>query len=507
MSLKPLPQNLLSPLPALNLGNPLRAATAQSATGPGLPGDAAAPAGDGAPTEFSRLLERQRLKGVATTLRAPAPPSPATPGVASSTPARTPTAAVSTAASASPMRPTTSPSTASTTARNPASNASVADKEARTRAARARDDDDASTTETRRAGVDTARGDAPSTDASTDALAPQNPVRSDDTLVATASTAAGLPMPNGPGLAAAVVPGGEPGVSQKGDAAATSELEQRLGSATAPAGDSAELADELDSDATGAGSASMTAASGDLRQTNARAPSAREERLAADAELSAVRLAAIDPGSSADRAVEGALWLAQATRQGAGEGVATSSSRHGAAPLDVASPIGVGGTGQALGGAMAVDTAVPLASYLSTPFDDPGFRDALGAQVSLLARDGVHSAELRLNPADMGPVSVQITMNGDQATVDFGADRAQTRQAIEAGWAELAASLRESGFTLSGGGVSSRHARDRTDSGRDGAGRTTGDRVGDALADDTSGDSVTVLRGRPRAGAALDLYA
>ena len=102
----------------------------------------------------------------------------------------------------------------------------------------------------------------------------------------------------------------------------------------------------------------------------------------------------------------------------------------------------------------------PVQANVPTPFAAPGFQQALGYQVSLLARDGIGQAELHLNPADMGPVSVQITMTGDQARVDFGADLAQTRQALEAGWAELASSLKDAGFTLSGGGVSD-HARER----------------------------------------------
>ena len=76
-----------------------------------------------------------------------------------------------------------------------------------------------------------------------------------------------------------------------------------------------------------------------------------------------------------------------------------------------------------------------------------------------------------LNPADMGPVSVQITLDGNQARVDFGADVASTRHAIEAGLPELAAALRDAGLTLSGGGVS-QHAS----SGQSGAGSGNGGR-------------------------------
>jgi flagellar hook-length control protein FliK len=95
---------------------------------------------------------------------------------------------------------------------------------------------------------------------------------------------------------------------------------------------------------------------------------------------------------------------------------------------------------------------------LPTPVNAPEFREALGVQVSLLARDGVQTAELHLNPAEMGPVSIQIVMAGSQARVDFAADVAATRAAIEAGMPELASALRDAGFTLAGGGVS-QHAK------------------------------------------------
>ena len=91
---------------------------------------------------------------------------------------------------------------------------------------------------------------------------------------------------------------------------------------------------------------------------------------------------------------------------------------------------------------------------LHEPVMSPHFADALGVQVSVLARDGVQHAELHLNPAEMGPLSVQIALDGQQAQVHFGSDSAQTRQIVETGLPALAAALREAGLTLSGGGVS-----------------------------------------------------
>lgn len=197
--------------------------------------------------------------------------------------------------------------------------------------------------------------------------------------------------------------------------------------------------------------------------------------------------------------------LAQLAALSAGAGKTDGASKLPSA-LD-ALPAGVGaalahpGLGHL---ARASDSpALPTAS-VSTAVTDPGFQEALATQVSVFARGGLSKAELHLNPAELGPVSVQITMNGDQARVDFGADRAQTRQAIEAGWAALAASLQDAGFTLSGGGVSEQ-------AGRQAAHQQTMQAEGrtprPAAVAETDAPATTIVAARPRTGAALDLYA
>ena len=119
-------------------------------------------------------------------------------------------------------------------------------------------------------------------------------------------------------------------------------------------------------------------------------------------------------------------------------------------------------------GSTAPATAAPLNVTLATPLGAPDFAQALGAQVSMLASDGVQRAELHLHPAEMGPVSIQITLDGAQARVDFGADMAATRHVIESGLPELASALRDAGLTLTGGGVSP-HARGRGEAGQQAA--------------------------------------
>lgn len=121
--------------------------------------------------------------------------------------------------------------------------------------------------------------------------------------------------------------------------------------------------------------------------------------------------------------------------------------------------------------------AAPLAVTVRTPATAPEFREALATQVSVLARDGVQQARLHLNPAEMGPISVQIALHGTQAQVNFGADSAATRDILQAGLPELAAALSQAGLTLTGGGVS-QHARGGSHE------NTPGGQAGDGLGGD-----------------------
>lgn len=174
------------------------------------------------------------------------------------------------------------------------------------------------------------------------------------------------------------------------------------------------------------------------------------------------------------------------------------------APIELPAAPHVGATvfAPAVAAAAAPTAATPVTVPLAMGPADAGFGEAIATQVSVLARDGVQQAELHLNPAETGPVSVQIVLEGTQARIDFGADALPTRQAIEGSLPELAAALREEGLTLSGGGVSE-HARGRHEPPAEPGAAGTPRRNG-ALA-----DPAAVVRSVQiaRAGGGLDLYA
>jgi len=101
-------------------------------------------------------------------------------------------------------------------------------------------------------------------------------------------------------------------------------------------------------------------------------------------------------------------------------------------------------------------TASPSSStqaHVAAPVNSPGFADELGAQVAIWSRHGVQEAELRMNPAEMGPVQVRIQLDGQVAQVRFVAEQALTREALQAALPQLAQALAAEGLQWGGGDV------------------------------------------------------
>jgi len=226
------------------------------------------------------------------------------------------------------------------------------------------------------------------------------------------------------------------------------------------------------------------------------------------------RLGGEAPGARADRAAQPQGADAPAARLLAEAADQTASFRevaaqvHGAGDSAHTDAAPVNGALLAAGLAATAPSApaeAPTVVSLPTPVDAPDFTQALGVQVSVLAADGVQQAELHLNPAEMGPISVQIAIDGTQAQVDFGADMASTRQLIESGLPELASALRDAGFTLTGGGVS-QQARQGSPEG--GQGRGEGGSRSRSVGGVEAAEAAAPRRSTARVSAGgVDLYA
>ena len=75
---------------------------------------------------------------------------------------------------------------------------------------------------------------------------------------------------------------------------------------------------------------------------------------------------------------------------------------------------------------------------------------AIAETVSYWVTQGVQNAELTLEGFGSDPVEVSISLNGDQAQIDFRTDQAEVRQALEAAAAELRDLLLGEGLQLAG---------------------------------------------------------
>ncbi|MBL8307346.1 MAG: flagellar hook-length control protein FliK [Rubrivivax sp.] len=132
--------------------------------------------------------------------------------------------------------------------------------------------------------------------------------------------------------------------------------------------------------------------------------------------------------------------------------------------------------------ALSAPTPPAEAAVAARP-GSPEFASELGVRLATFVRDGVEQARLELHPVELGPVTVQIQLDGANASVHLAAEQAPTRQALEQALPTLAGTLREAGLTLAGGGV---FEQPRQASREGGAGKPS-PRGRDAGPEDTAG--------------------
>lgn len=146
-------------------------------------------------------------------------------------------------------------------------------------------------------------------------------------------------------------------------------------------------------------------------------------------------------------------------------------AQEGKVDMDPLAGLVAGGgiKGAGFGASEANNVARHESATLSTPLDSPDFSQALAEKVSMWVGsakdDGSMTAELHLNPAEMGPINVKISLDGQTAQVDFAAAALETRKAIEASLPMLSSALSDVGLNMTGGDVSSQTSQQQFDQG------------------------------------------
>ena len=110
-----------------------------------------------------------------------------------------------------------------------------------------------------------------------------------------------------------------------------------------------------------------------------------------------------------------------------------------AAPVALAALQAAGQTVHAPGG--HVDKLTP-------PVGTPAWDQALGQKIVWMSQGGEQTATLNMNPPDLGPMQVVLSVTNNQATVDFTAAQPEVRAALESALPRLREMMSESGVQL-----------------------------------------------------------
>lgn len=97
--------------------------------------------------------------------------------------------------------------------------------------------------------------------------------------------------------------------------------------------------------------------------------------------------------------------------------------------------------------------AAVVTTESALPLHHPRFGEAFSQQVSVMARDGVQHARITVNPPELGPVEMRITMRNDEATVHFAAHHVAVRDALEDALPRLREQFAQAGLNLHDGAV------------------------------------------------------
>jgi flagellar hook-length control protein FliK len=98
---------------------------------------------------------------------------------------------------------------------------------------------------------------------------------------------------------------------------------------------------------------------------------------------------------------------------------------------------------------------------VNTPLVDGAWADEFSQKITWMATQNGQSAELHLNPPQLGPLDVLIKVDGDQATALFSSPHAAVRDAIEQALPKLREMLADNGIMLGNASVSDQSAREQ----------------------------------------------
>lgn len=101
----------------------------------------------------------------------------------------------------------------------------------------------------------------------------------------------------------------------------------------------------------------------------------------------------------------------------------------------------------------AYQQASPATATVSLPVASDGWHDAVADKVMWFGANKITSAEIHLNPPDLGPIQVRISTENDKASVYFTSQHASVREALDQALPRLRDMMGGQGIQLANAGV------------------------------------------------------
>lgn len=108
-------------------------------------------------------------------------------------------------------------------------------------------------------------------------------------------------------------------------------------------------------------------------------------------------------------------------------------------------------------------TETPTSSHLATPVRSPDWSNDFSQKVVWLANNDKQTAQLTLNPPQLGPIEITLEINKDSTNALFAVTNPETRQAIESALPQLREAFASAGLELGQANVSADNPRQQQD--------------------------------------------
>jgi flagellar hook-length control protein FliK len=177
--------------------------------------------------------------------------------------------------------------------------------------------------------------------------------------------------------------------------------------------------------------------------------------------------------------------------------------------LDAGRPVETTGQLSAISLQPLVNSSTGIRPSIVMPMDIPvgqaGWDRGIGERIQWMVGQNIQHAEIKLNPPNLGPLEIKISLQNDQTNVTFVATQAPTRDAIEASIPRLREMFGEINLNLANVDVGQQQAGEST---RDGSAESA---ANDAPGGDLAGQESSATEGgawvRGGSDGLLDTYA